>query len=119
MNFELTWRGIAKIFIITTVILSIICFFQTVQNNFPKSSHLEKYLKDENNFLVRQNDSIYLELKEKNKSLLEKEKSFSILANSKDKITIVYYEKYKKIDNYIVRQLISEFDSIFAKVGID
>jgi hypothetical protein len=119
MKFEVTWRGVAITFVITTIILGAISLFLTFQSNPPKSSYLEKYLKDENNFLKRQQDSLYSIIRFQNNALLQKDKTLSVLASSKEKVKIVYYEKYQKIDGYSVRQLTAEFDSLFTKTRIN
>jgi len=112
MKFEVNWRGFAITFIITTIIFVAINLFSKTP---PKTSYLEKYLKNENAFLKRQQDSLYSIIRFQNNVIIEKDKTLSILATLKEKVKIVYYEKYQIIDGYSVRQLTAEFDSIFAK----
>jgi hypothetical protein len=119
MKFEVTWRGVAITFIVTTIILGAISLFLTFKSTSPKSSYLEKYIKQENDFLKRQQDSLYSIIRFQNNALTEKDKTLSILASSKEKVKIVYYEKYQKIDGYSARQLTADFDSLFAKTRIN
>jgi hypothetical protein len=119
MRFEVTWRGVAITFIVTTIFLGAISLFLTFKSTPPKSSHLEKYLKQQNDFLQRQQDSLHSIIRFQNTALFEKDKTLSILASSKEKVKIVYYEKYQKIDGYYVRQITAEFDSLFSKNRIN
>lgn len=115
MKFEVTWRGVAVFFGVTTIILVALSLFLTFQSNPPKSSELEKYLKLENDLLKRRQDSLFAVIQVQNLRLSEKDKILNNLANQKKQVQIVYYEKYQKIDGLSVRQLTNEFDTLFSK----
>jgi|688.fasta_scaffold644585_3 hypothetical protein len=115
MKVEVSWRGVAIIFIITTIILGALSLFLTFQSNPPKPSELEKYLKEQNDLLKRQQDSLYSLINLQNVRLAEKDKILNTLAIQKKQVQIVYYEKYQKIDGFSVGQLTNEFDTLFSK----
>jgi len=113
MKIEVTWKGVAVFFIITTLI------FLSKNNTLPKTSYLEQYLKTENDLLTREQDSLQVQIKIQKKLISEKDSLLIVLSNKKNKIKIVYYEKYKKIDAMSIRQLSNEFDSILSKNNIN
>jgi hypothetical protein len=116
MRNETNWRGVTIIFIITTIFFGVVSIFLASQKT-PPHSYLEKYLKQENDILKTQQDSLFSIIRFQNNALYEKDKALQVLASLKDKIKIVYYEKYQKIDGYSIRQLTAEFDSIFANAS--
>lgn len=121
MKIEVTWKGVAIFFIITTFIfgfLTVISFLSQ-NNTLPKTSYLEQYLKTENDLLTREQDSLQVQIKNQKKLISQKDSLLIVLSNKKNKIKIVYYEKYKKIDAYSIRQLSNEFDSILSKNNIN
>lgn len=119
MKLEVSWRGVAICFLVTTIILGALTLFLTFQNNPPKSSELERYLKLENDLLKKQQDSLYSLIQSQNERLSEKDKLLNTLASQKKQVQIVYYEKYQKIDGYSVRELTNEFDTLFSKTRIN
>lgn len=121
MKFEFTWRGVAVVFIITTLIFGFFAFINIFSKNTapPTSSFLEQYLKTENEMLNREQDSLLIQIDNQKKAISEKDSLLLVLSNKKVKVKIVYYEKYQKIDSYSIRQLTTEFDSLFAKNRIN
>jgi len=69
--------------------------------------------------LTREQDSLLKQISKQRKSISEKDSLLFVLSNKKNKIKFVYYEKYKKIDSYSIRQLGNEFDSILSKNNIN
>jgi hypothetical protein len=122
MYLQINWRAIALFFILTTIVLIVVeLFFIGSLRNQPEpkdSSFLETYLKSENDLLQKQQDSLKTTLKLQKQAISQKDSLLIVLSKKKNKLKIVYYEKYHKIDNYSIRQLINEFDTIFAKSGI-
>jgi hypothetical protein len=113
------WRKVAFSLTIVTIVLGAISLFLTLKNRPPKPSELENYLRDKNVFLEKQQDSLFSIIKQQNHQLSEKDKLLKTLANRKQEVEIFYYEKYKKIDGYFVRQITNEFDSIFSKAHVN
>jgi hypothetical protein len=121
MKIEVTWKGVAVIFMITTIIFAFLLFKNifSKDNSLPKTSFLEQYLKTENDLLTRQQDSLKVQIHNQKKSISQKDSLLIVLSTQKNKIKIVYYEKFKKIDAYSIRQLSNEFDSILSKNNIN
>ena len=120
MKIEVTWKGVAIFFMVTTVVFGFF-FIQTFSKNspLPKTSFLEEYLTQENEILNREQDSLQRQILSQQKTIFQKDSLLVILSYKKNKIKIVYYEKYQKIDSYFIRQLTTEFDSIFSKNNIN
>lgn len=120
MKLEVSWRGVALFFITTTIVFGLASLFLITKNETPSNtSVLEQYLKSENDLLAKQQDSLRAVIKSQSKVISEKDSLLGVLTKRKNQVKIVYYEKYKKIDNYSVRQLANEFDSIFTKNGVN
>jgi hypothetical protein len=120
MKIEITWKSVAVFFIITTLIFaSLFIFFFSIDNTIPKTTYLEQYLKKENEVLTREQDSLLIQISNQKKYIYQKDSLILVLSNKKNKIKFVYYEKYKKIDSYSIRQLGNEFDSILSKNNIN
>lgn len=115
MNEEVRWRSIVGII----TCLTILYFFYVPKNTPPISSNLEQYLTTENNKLQHQKDSLTKIIKLNNENIVLKDNILLKLQQQSSKVKIVYYEKYKDIDTYYMRQLTDEFDSIFTKNGIN
>jgi len=122
MKLQINWRATALFFMLLTIIFVVVeLFFIGSLRNQPEhknSSFLETYLKKENDLLQKQQDSLKTTLKLQKQAIAQKDSLLIVLSNKKNKLKIVYYEKYNKIDSYSIRQLINEFDTIFAKSGI-
>ena len=123
MKLQINWRAIALFFMLSTIIFIVVELFfirnLRKQNKPQNSSFLETYLKAENDLLQKQQDSLKTTLKLQKQAISQKDSLLIVLSNKKNKLKIVYYEKYSKIDNYSIRQLINEFDTIFAKSVIN
>jgi hypothetical protein len=122
MKTQINWRAIALFFMLSTICFVVVGLFfiknLRTQNKPQNNSFLESYLKSENDLLEKQQDSLKSTIRAQKQAISEKDSLLIILSNQKNKLKIVYYEKYHKIDNYSIRQLINEFDTIFAKNGI-
>ena len=122
MKLQINWRATALFFMLLTIIFVVVELFYISnlrkEHKPQNSSFLETYLKSENDLLKKQQDSLKTTLKLQKQAIAQKDSLLIVLSNKKNKLKIVYYEKYHKIDNYSIRQLINEFDTIFAKSGI-
>ena len=122
MKLQINWRAIALFFMLSTIIFIVVELFfisnLRKQHTPQNTNFLETYLKSENDLLQKQQDSLKTTLKLQKRAIIEKDSLLIVLSNKKNKLKIVYYEKYNKIDNYSILQLINEFDTIFAKSGI-
>jgi hypothetical protein len=122
MKLQINWRATALFFMLSTIIFVVVELFFVSnlrkQHKPQDSSFLETYLEAENDLLKKQQDSLKTTLKLQKQAISEKDSLLIVLSKKKNKLKIVYYEKYNKIDSYSIRQLINEFDTIFAKSGI-
>lgn len=116
MKVELTWRGVALFFIATSLFFGSLLLFLNSKEN--PSNLLTDYLKTENALLKKEQDSLFNLIKTQGRQIADKDKILLDLTKIKNQVKVVYYEKYQKIDDYTIRQLTDEFDSIFAKSGI-